>query len=167
MRQRVMIALALVGCPDILIADEATTALDVTTQQGILSLLAELRRELGMAVLFVTHDLRVMEQVCETVVVMYAGRTVEHGRVQEVLSEPIHPYTQSLLRSRPECVRPGERIPTIPGVPTALGEESQGCSFAPRCSRAACCCGQDPPILQQAHSDHWAACSQSAAEVLE
>lgn len=133
MRQRVVIAIALACQPDLLIADEPTTALDVTTQAQILELLARLRRELGMALILITHDLGVIAETCEEVVVMYAGRVVERGPVRRIFREPRHRYTAGLLRSIPSLgSAPKARLPTIPGQVPGLAELAVGARFAPR-----------------------------------
>jgi oligopeptide/dipeptide ABC transporter ATP-binding protein len=133
MRQRVVIAIALACQPDLLIADEPTTALDVTTQAQILALLARLRKELGMALILITHDLGVIAETCEEVVVMYAGRVVERGPVRRIFGEPRHRYTAGLLRSIPSLASaPKERLPTISGQVPALAELAVGARFAPR-----------------------------------
>ena len=132
LRQRVMIAIALAAGPGVLIADEPTTALDVTVQQQILDLLAKLRRELRLSLLFITHDLGVVAQVADRVAVMYAGRIVEEGPAAEVLKHPQHPYTEGLLRAAPRLAR--EKTVAIPGTVPALDALPPGCAFAPRCS---------------------------------
>lgn len=133
MRQRVMLAIAIACGPDVLIADEPTTALDVTIQAQILDLLDDLQREMGMAVLLISHDLGVVSRVSDRVAVMYAGRIVERGRVPEIFAAPAHPYTKGLLRARPRLDALPGPLAAIPGqVPDPHDEES-GCSFAPRC----------------------------------
>ena len=139
MRQRVMIAMAIALKPQLLIADEPTTALDVTVQAQILDLLAELKRELEMSVLLITHDLGVASQVADDVVVMYAGRVVETGPVREVFTQPAHPYTRALLDSVPGRHAAGE-LPAISGMPPRLTRMPPGCAFAPRCGFAAAEC---------------------------
>jgi oligopeptide/dipeptide ABC transporter ATP-binding protein len=135
MRQRVMIALALAARPAILLADEPTTALDVTTQEQILELLIELQRETGMALVIVTHDLGVVADVCDEVVVMYAGYVVERGTREEVLGSPKHPYTRLLLEAMPRLT--GTELPVaIPGQPPDLASLQPGCPFVPRCDQA-------------------------------
>ena len=137
MRQRVMIAMALLAKPKLLIADEPTTALDPTIQRQILRLLDQLRRELGMAMLFITHDLGLVTESCERVLVMYAGQAVETGPTTRVLRQPLHPYTGALLAARPgPSVVPGSRLPAIPGQPPDLLEPPRGCRFSERCAHA-------------------------------
>ncbi|MFP4634705.1 MAG: dipeptide ABC transporter ATP-binding protein [Nitriliruptoraceae bacterium] len=143
MRQRIMIAMALLLEPDVLIADEATSALDVTLQAQILELLRELRREQDASMLFISHDIGVVSEICDRIVVMYAGRSVEQGTVREVLSDPKHPYTQALLGSVPTKERRGERLTTIPGRVPSLAELPTGCGFADRCPHAQPVC-RDP-----------------------
>ena len=132
LRQRVMIAMALAAGPGLLIADEPTTALDVTVQKQILELLAQLRRDLQLSMLFITHDLGVVSQIADRVLVMYAGRIVEEGTAEDVLRHPRHPYTEGLLRAAPRLER-GKLTP-IPGTVPALGALPPGCSFGPRCA---------------------------------
>lgn len=147
LRQRAMIALALSCGPQLLLADEPTTALDATVQIQVLLLLRQLQRELGMAIVFVTHDLGVAAEIADRVAVMYAGRIVEEGPVIEVLTDPIHPYTQGLLASSVERATPGEEIAAIRGAPPDLGALPPGCSFAPRCPKAgAACLDGTPPV---------------------
>ncbi|MFF0450600.1 ABC transporter ATP-binding protein [Streptomyces sp. NPDC004609] len=134
-RQRLMIALALACEPDLVIGDEPTTALDVITQRQILDLLDELRRELDLSVLLITHDLSVLADTCDRIAVMYAGRVVETGTVDEVYGTPRHPYTQRLLASFPAVGGPRELPPPIPGSPPDPAAPEPGCAFAPRCHR--------------------------------
>lgn len=148
MRQRVMIAMALSCEPQLLIADEPTTALDVTIQAQILDLLAGLRARHGMAVLLITHDLGVVAEVCDRVVVMYAGQVVETGTVDEIFAHPSHPYTRGLLASLPTVERRGQQLTSIPGTvpnPTAWPE---GCRFAERCSEAADACSVEQELVR-------------------
>ncbi len=146
MRQRVMIAMALSCNPSILIADEPTTALDVTIQAQILDLMRELQREFGMSIIFITHNLGVVAEMCDNVVVMYAGRPVEHTSVQRLFREPKHPYTWGLLHSVPKLYERRERLIPIEGQPPSLIDLPPGCAFAPRCPFAMDICVQvDPP----------------------
>ena len=148
MRQRVMIAIALACDPAVLIADEPTTALDVTIQAQILALLADLKRERGMAMALITHDLGVVAGIADRVAVMYAGRTVETGSVREILKSPRHPYTQALLASMPRLDEAGgERLQTISGQPPNPRRLPSGCAFHPRCSRVDALCRQTAPVL--------------------
>ncbi len=137
MRQRAMIAMALVCEPDLLIADEPTTALDVTVQAQILDLLADLQRDVGSAIIYVTHDLAVVNRIADEVLVMYAGRCVEHGSTEQVLRRPRHPYTRGLLASIPSLSGdPEAPLASIPGSPPSLVERVPGCAFHPRCPYA-------------------------------
>lgn len=146
MRQRAMIALALSCRPKVLLADEPTTALDATVQIQILLLLRELQRELGLAVIFVTHDIGVAVEVADRVAVMYAGRIVETGTVRDIIRNPGHPYTIGLLRSRAEgALRKGARLETIAGAPPDLASLPPGCPFAPRCRFAIADCREITP----------------------
>jgi peptide/nickel transport system ATP-binding protein/oligopeptide transport system ATP-binding protein len=145
MKQRVMIAMALSMKPRLLIADEPTTALDVTIQAQILELMRDLRERFGTAILLITHDLGVVNELADRVVVMYAGKVAEEGTRTEVLSSPRHPYTQGLLRSMPARANPGERLREIPGVVPSAGTWPSGCRFRPRCDRAFEACVADPP----------------------
>ena len=157
--QRVLIAMAMAAKPAVLVADEATTALDVTTQAQVLAALGRLQRELGTAVLLVTHDLGVVAQTCDRVAVMYAGRVVEQAPAAELFARPRHPYTAGLLRAVPRVAR--ERPPpavAIPGQPPAPGAFPDGCRFAPRCPRADALCRERDPVLEPAGGDHAAAC---------
>ncbi len=146
LRQRVMIAIALSGGPKLLLCDEPTTALDVTIQNQILSLLSSLQAELGLSVIFVSHDLAVIAQTCQKVAVMYAGQVVEYGPIEAVFREPRHPYTLSLLRSVPQVEVVRETLSTIPGSPPDLAAPPPGCRFHPRCPfvQADCVSGEFP-----------------------
>jgi peptide/nickel transport system ATP-binding protein len=160
MRQRVLIAIALACTPRLLIADEPTTALDVTIQAQILELLARLKRERGMAVLFITHDLGVIAEIADRVVVMYGGRVVERGGVEALFAAPRHPYSRGLLDSMPRLDRtPRSRLPTIPGVVPALDAMPSGCRFRNRCPRAdAACASAEPEFALDADGGRGVAC---------
>jgi len=149
MRQRAMIALALAARPKLLLADEPTTALDATVQIQILLLLRQLQRDLGMGVIFVTHDIGVAVEVSDRLAVMYAGQIVETGTVRELISNPQHPYTKGLLAANLHGARKGERLEAIPGAPPALNEPPSACSFAPRCRHVEerCRTGLPPAIV--------------------
>jgi peptide/nickel transport system permease protein len=140
MRQRVCIAMALANDPEILIADEPTTALDVTVQAQMLKLLNRLRKERNAAVLFITHDFGVVSEICDRVAVMYAGRIVETGPAAAVLADPAHPYTRKLIDCVPVLGEPERSLDAIPGLPPAVNRLPPGCAFADRCPRAADAC---------------------------
>ena len=145
MRQRVSSAAA-IGCtPALLIADEPTTALDVTTQRQYLDLLMELQQATGMAIMFVTHDISLVGNMCDQLAVFYGGLLVEYGPRQQVLSQPSHPYTVALLQSIPQLGEPRERLPSIAGEPPDLGRLPTGCPFHPRCDAALDRCRTDEP----------------------
>jgi len=160
LRQRAMIAMALAGdngkVPRLLIADEPTTALDVTVQKQILELLARLRRELGLALLFITHDLGVVAQVADRIAVTYAGRIVEEGPAREVLERSRHPYTAGLLRASPQLVR--QKLEPIPGAVPSLTALPPGCAFEPRCQLRVAECALALPELREAGPEHRARC---------
>jgi oligopeptide transport system ATP-binding protein len=159
MRQRVMIAMALACNPSILIADEPTTALDVTIQAQIIDLIKSLRDRLGMAVIWITHDLGIIAGMVEKVIVMYAGFIVERGNVDDIYADPRHPYTLALLKSVPRVDRSStERLATIPGFPLDLLILPPGCPFAPRCAFAVERCLSENPRLTPIASDHETSC---------
>jgi len=158
MRQRVGIAMALVNDPDLIIADEPTTALDVTVQAQILSLLDDLRRERSVAILFITHDFGVIAQLCDRVAVMYAGRIVETGRTPDVLSDPAHPYTRRLIACVPELGEGQRELHAIPGLPPAVDDLPPGCAFATRCDKARDVCRQGEITLDPFTGDRAVRC---------
>ena len=158
MRQRVMIAMALACEPDILIADEPTTALDVTIQAQILELMQKLQKELGMAVILVTHDLGVIAGMCDNIVVMYGGRICERGTAHEIFYNPKHEYTKGLLRSIPNVTRMKERLVPILGTPINMLNLPKGCSFCARCDAAMKICLTEPPGESEINENHRASC---------
>jgi peptide/nickel transport system ATP-binding protein len=159
MRQRVMIAMALAGRPEILIADEPTTALDVTVQAQILDLLRGLQQEYGMAIIFITHDLGVVAELCDDVIVMYAGRIAEQASVRDLFKSPRHPYTHGLIRSLPTPDMAAKSIlPVIDGVVPKLTEMPSGCRFSNRCAFADELCRRESPGPDRAAEDHTVAC---------
>jgi oligopeptide/dipeptide ABC transporter ATP-binding protein len=160
-RQRVMIAIALACHPKLLVADEPTTALDVTVQAQILDLIDRLRRELGMAVLLITHDLGVVAEFCDRVAVMYAGRIVETAPSEALFRQPMHRYTQALLNTIPATNRPGARLPTIAGAVPPPGKRPPGCSFTPRCHAPVERCSAEMPSLDG--TEHKVRCWNPAA----
>ncbi|MCI0399319.1 MAG: ABC transporter ATP-binding protein [Chloroflexi bacterium] len=158
MRQRAMIAMALACNPQVVIADEPTTALDVMIQAQILELLERLRDRLGLSILFVTHDLGVVAEMCDTVLVMYGGVTAEYASVDTVFNNPQHPYTRELLRAFPNLSRLTDQLASIPGHPPRLDALPPGCRFAPRCPVAIDRCHVEEPALRQVEPGHWASC---------
>ena len=158
MRQRVMIAMALITKPELLIADEPTTALDVTVQAQILELIKKMQRELGMAVIFITHDLGVVSGLCDRVQVMYAGRVVETADVRTLFRAPQHPYTRGLQRSIPALQPKGAELYTINGLPPDVSKPLPGCSFAARCEFAIDRCTAEQPTLATFGPGHAQAC---------
>jgi peptide/nickel transport system ATP-binding protein len=164
MRQRAMIAMALAHEPALLIADEPTTALDVTVQSQILDLLDDLRRELRMGLLFITHDLGLVQDIADSVLVMYAGQVMEYGSVDNVLERPQHPYTWGLLDALPSVERRRAALTPIPGSPPSPLHPPPGCPFHPRCARAFAPCPQTRPELRQRPDQGLVACHLEAAE---
>ena len=164
-RQRVVIAIALACGPDLLIADEPTTALDVTIQREVLDLLAGLVADTGMALLLVSHDLAVMADRVQRLMVMYAGQVVESGRTEDVFAHPSHPYTQGLLAARPRLgLARGTRLVTIAGRVPELHQMPAGCAFADRCPRVLDACrSAPPPVVAVDSADHWARCLRAGA----
>ena len=158
MRQRVMIAMALACEPDILIADEPTTALDVTIQAQILELMQDLQRKMGMSIILITHDLGVVAQMCDEVIVMYAGGICEQGTADEIFYNPKHEYTKGLMRSIPTVGNDGQRLQPITGTPIDLLNMPKGCPFAPRCDSAMKICLMQRAERMQINADHAAAC---------
>lgn len=160
MRQRVVIAMALVCKPQLLIADEPTTALDVTIQAQVLRLMKDLQKDLGTSVLFITHDLGVVAQIADEVAVMYLGRIVEQGDVRIVMKNPLHPYTQCLLKSLPGLSEDKVRLESIEGSVPGLTEIPPGCPFHPRCPhfQAGICDVGKPPLLHEMREEHQVAC---------
>src|ERR1700730_15602887 len=160
MRQRVMIAMALISRPEILIADEPTTALDVTVQAQILELIRQSQQNLGMAVIFITHDLGVVASFCESVNVMYAGRIVESAPTEELFAMPLHPYNASLQQAIPALHRKGDPLYTIPGAPPDLSHEIKGCPFIPRCAFAKELCQTSEIELDEPIPGHTTSCQR-------
>ncbi len=167
MRQRVMIAMALACEPDILIADEPTTALDVTIQAQILDLMKSLQKELGMAIILITHDLGVVAQMCDEVIVMYAGSICEQGTADEIFYNPCHEYTKGLLRSIPSASNVGEKLEPIHGTPIDLLNMPAGCPFAPRCEAAMKICLRERAERMRINEDHLASCWMNVKKGLE
>jgi oligopeptide transport system ATP-binding protein len=160
MRQRVMIAMALISRPEILIADEPTTALDVTVQAQILELIRQSQQNLGMAVIFITHDLGVVASFCQSVNVMYAGRIVESAPTEELFAMPLHPYNASLQQSIPALHRKGDPLYTIPGAPPDLSHKIKGCPFIPRCAFAKELCQTSEIELDEPIPGHTTSCQR-------
>ena len=167
MRQRVMIAMALACEPDILIADEPTTALDVTIQAQILDLMRDLQKQLGMAIIMITHDLGVVAQMCDEVVVMYAGSICEQGTADEIFYNPRHEYTKGLMRSIPTADTKGQRLQPITGTPIDLLNMPAGCPFAPRCESAMKVCLTKRPERMRINDDHMATCWMNIRQGVE
>jgi peptide/nickel transport system ATP-binding protein len=161
--QRVMIAMALAGNPDLLVADEPTTALDATIQAQILELLATLRREMGMAMVLISHDLGVVAENCDRVAVMYAGRIVEEAPAHQLFADPVHPYAQGLIGALPPLDGPRRRLAAIPGTVPDPARMPGGCAFAPRCALATEPCGLAVPALAPIAEDRAVACIRAEA----
>ncbi len=168
MRQRAMIAMALACNPKVLIADEPTTALDVTIQAQILDLILQLQKQLGTAVILITHDLGVIAETTQRVIVMYAGRKVEEASVEALFAKPMHPYTHGLMASVPQLAIIGEgdeaatdRLEEIPGIVPPLNDLPLGCAFAPRCPHSDAVCTEKYPNYEEKRPGHWAACWHS------
>ena len=167
MRQRVMIAMALACEPDILIADEPTTALDVTIQAQILELMQELQKKMGMAIIMVTHDLGVIADMCDEIIVMYGGRVCERGTADDIFYRPAHEYTKGLLRSIPTAENNGERLVPIGGTPINLLNMPRGCAFCPRCDAAMKICLSQVPEEIRISDSHLAACFMNVKKMFE
>lgn len=159
MRQRVMIAMALACKPEILIADEPTTALDVTIQDQILKLLRELQQEMGMSIIFITHDLGVVAELCERVIVMYGGMLMEEAGIDDIFNNPMHPYTMGLLASIPSIDQDKRKeLKPIPGSPPDMLKPPKGCPFAPRCAYARNICAEQVPPYEKVSHNHFSMC---------
>ena len=167
MRQRVMIAMALACEPDILIADEPTTALDVTIQAQILELMQDLQKKLGMAIIIVTHDLGVIASMCDEIIVMYGGRVCERGTADDIFYRPAHEYTKGLLRSIPSTQNMNERLIPIGGTPINMLDLPKGCAFCPRCDSAMKICLREQPEDLQVSDTHHAACWMNVKKMKE
>ncbi|WP_131104578.1 ABC transporter ATP-binding protein [Ornithinimicrobium sufpigmenti] len=166
MRQRVMIAMALSCDPEVLIADEPTTALDVTVQAQILDLIKSIQEERGISVIFITHDLGVVADICDRVMVMYAGQIVEGAEVHRVFEEPQHPYQEGLIAAMPRLDNKGE-LRSIPGSPPRIGRFPQGCRFHPRCPYAVEACKEGTIPLLEVHPEHTSRCIRADELILE
>jgi oligopeptide transport system ATP-binding protein len=167
MRQRVMIAMALACEPDILIADEPTTALDVTIQAQILELMADLQKKLGMAIILVTHDLGVIATMCDEIIVMYGGRVCERGTAEDIFYRPCHEYTKGLLRSIPNVDNMKEKLVPIGGTPINLLNMPKGCAFCTRCENAMKICLEEVPQEMEMPDGHYASCWLNVKRQLE
>ena len=167
MRQRVMIAMALACEPDILIADEPTTALDVTIQAQILELMQDLQKKLGMAIIMITHDLGVIADMCDEIIVMYGGKVCERGTADEIFYNPRHEYTKGLIRSIPRIPEKHEKLVPISGSPVDLLNLPRGCAFASRCEHAMKICLEQPPEEVRVNDFHIAACWNNVKRMME
>lgn len=165
--QRVIIAMALACKPRLLIADEPTTALDVTIQVQIMELLKNLQKKYNMAIILVTHNLGVIAELCDRVSVMYAGEIVETGEVTEIFDHPQHPYLRALMESQPHKAKRGEMMPTIPGAPPVLLGKIEGCAFADRCKLATEQCRKNAPVMREVSEGHFSACCVKEKEGME
>ena len=167
MRQRVMIAMGLICHPQLLIADEPTTALDVTIQAQILDLMKDLQKKTGMGIIFITHNLGVVADICDKVSVMYAGKIVEQGPVDDIFYEPAHPYTKGLLRSMPRVdAESYERLIPIEGTPVDMLNPPEGCPFAPRCEHCMKICLKKMPPYVEVGEKHRSACWLRVQELM-
>ncbi|XAS68652.1 ABC transporter ATP-binding protein [Micrococcaceae bacterium Sec5.7] len=160
--QRVMIAASLAMKPRLILADEPTTALDVTTQSEVMSILGRLQHEYGMAMLFITHDLELAAAVCDQTIVMYAGAMVEQQTSSKLQTDPLHPYSAALMQARPDINRVVPRLPAIPGHPTSAYEAPEGCPFAPRCPYAEQACRESFPVLERFAEDEYSRCRRTS-----
>ena len=167
MRQRAMIAMALICSPKLLIADEPTTALDVTIQAQILELIQSLQKKMGMAVILVTHDLGVIADMCDNIVVMYGGRICERGTAREIFYNPKHEYTKGLLRSIPNATNMKKKLVPISGTPINMLNLPKGCAFCPRCDAAMKICLSEVPQEVVINANHKAACWVNVKEAFE
>ncbi len=157
-KQRVVIAMALIMEPDLVIADEPTTALDVVVQAQILNLMKELQRKKRRSIIIISHDLGVVSELAEKIAVMYAGKIVEYGTAEQIFNNPMHPYTQALIRAIPRLTGPVTKLEYIPGSPPDLRSPPPGCRFAPRCSKVMDICRSEEPVLEELEKDHFVAC---------
>ncbi|MBN1315309.1 MAG: ABC transporter ATP-binding protein [Anaerolineales bacterium] len=162
MRQRAMTAMALACSPDILIADEPTTALDVMVQAQILDLFQNLQKKLGLCLIMVTHNLGVVAEICDDVLVMYGGKTAEYASVDTIFNEPLHPYTQRLMEAFPDIDNPASSLASIPGHPPLLDDLPPGCRFEPRCDRKTEICAVESPAYRAIKPGHFVACHNVA-----
>jgi len=167
LRQRILIAMVLSAQPDLLIADEPTTALDVTIQKQVLTLLNGLKKDMNAGILFITHDLGVVAEIADRVIVLYAGRKVEEGSTEQIFTHPAHPYTIGLMNAVPDVDKDGDDMEPIPGMFPNITEVIPGCRFNPRCPHAAECslCKQEVPSLTEIEPGHYAACHLVKKEV--
>ena len=161
MRQRAMIAMALALNPELIIADEPTTALDVVTQAQVIKLLRELQRKLGLSIILISHDLSILGQACDRVIIMYAGKIVEIGEVNAIFRDPLHPYTRALLSSFPDIRGERRTLKGLPGSPPDLLEPPNGCRLHPRCPQVQDICKAQEPPMKEAYSKHGVACHMS------